>query len=64
MKRILLIVAGLMVVFSSCDKDEEFNPEMTKLKITEKLDKLDVPPAMQNSDKPGYLRCITGLVIL
>lgn len=69
MKRLLLILTGFMVVFSSCEKDEEFNPEMTKLRITEKIENLDVPPAMQNSDNEyaqqavGYVEEVKGIAI-
>jgi hypothetical protein len=53
MKRIFLFVfIAVLFAFTGCNEDEDLNasPEATKIKITEKLDKLDVPPAMQNSD--------------
>ncbi|HKK81677.1 MAG TPA: hypothetical protein VJ909_05475 [Prolixibacteraceae bacterium] len=53
MKRILLFALTVVVVaFTGCSEDEDINssPEATVLKITEKLEKLDVPSAMRNSD--------------
>lgn len=53
MKRILLF-AFLTALFAvtACNEDEDpiVSPEATSMKIVEKLDKLDVPTAMRNSD--------------
>ncbi|MDA3867457.1 MAG: hypothetical protein PF489_12015 [Salinivirgaceae bacterium] len=48
----LFVLIATLFAFSGCNEDEDLNasPEATKIKITEKLDKLDLPLAMRNSN--------------
>lgn len=58
---ITLIILLTALIFSSCSKNDAEEYEATKMKLIEKLDKLDVPAAMKSSDN-DYAVTATGYV--
>lgn len=57
-KYYLLIVAVLVLSLNSCKKDIEDTKEAAKMKLIERLDKLDVPEVMRNSSNENALKAV------
>jgi hypothetical protein len=52
-KLFVILIAALLFTFNACKDDTGAEIEVTKMKIVQKLEKLDVPAKMKNSNNPN-----------